>query len=217
MTNVNTMKKIITTSLMIAALFIGCNSSSNQNQSGKDCCKGVYSPKTLLDSAEYLVDKEVKVKAKVTRVCHCGNNITFTDIQDSTSTLYVLAGGDIPKFNQCLLNKNANITGVLRVNKITQIDLDSTIIKLENRLAELSAKSDSTSMKTCENIKAKIENTKIANQEKTDWMASHNQDFYPQYYLESVKFADCCVKKNDPEATASADECEKNGKSECCK
>ena len=209
------MKKIITTSILVAALCIGCNNSTNQQQGGKDCCEGVYSPKTLLESAENLVDKEVKVKANVTRVCHCGSNITFTDMQDSTVTLYVLAGGDIPKFNQCLLGKHANITGFLRVNKITQTDLDSTIIKLENRLAEVSAKSDSASLQMIEKIKSKIEFTKIANQEKTDWMAANNKDFYPEYYLESIKFADCCVKKNDPEATASAEGCGHGGEKKC--
>ena len=34
-------------------------------------------------------------------------------------------------------------------------------------------------------------------------MTSHNSDFYPFYYLKAEKFADCCIKKNDPEAADS--------------
>ncbi|MBR4265260.1 MAG: hypothetical protein IKQ46_04300 [Bacteroidales bacterium] len=127
------MKIIITAMLMMSALFIACNNNTSKQESNgcgmeKDCCKGVYSPKSVLDSAEFLVDKHLKIKANVTRVCHCGSNITFTDLNDTTVTLYVRAGGEIPKFNQCLKEKCANITGYLRVKKYTQADLDSTVI-----------------------------------------------------------------------------------------
>lgn len=167
----------------------------------------------MLDSAEFLVDKQLKIKANVTRVCHCGSNMTFTDMNDTTVTLYVLAGGEIPKFNQCLKDKCANITGYLRVKKYTQQDLDSSIIKLENKLAEVSTKTDSASLKMVENLNIKIKNVKADNDEKTAWMTAHNSDFYPYYYFEAEKFAPCCEKKNDPEAVAETSDCE--GKSKC--
>ena len=213
------MRNFIIAGLIATTILSACSNSGNKTQSSEamDCCKGVYSPKTILDSAEQLLDKQIRLKANVTRVCHCGSNITMTDMQDSTASIYVLAGGDIPKFNQCLKGKHANITGYLRVKKITQTDLDSSIIKLENKLAELAGKTDSTSLKTSETLKQKIENTKTANQEKSDWMKAHNSDFYPNYYFESEKFADCCKKKNDPEAVASADEgCGKHGDGHGC-
>ncbi len=204
------MKKTISAAIM-AAVLISCGGAAKQGQQcaeeTKDCCKGVYSPRTVLDSAEYLLDKQIKIKANVTRVCHCGSNMTFTDMKDTTAQLYVLAGGDIPKFNQCLKGQHANITGSLRVKKYSKSDLDSAVIKLEAKLAEVSAKSDSASLKTAENIKAKIENTKKDNAEKNEWMTAHNSDFYPFYYFEAEKFADCCVKKNDPEAMGSAEDC----------
>lgn len=213
------MKKIITTALMMSALFLACNNSSNQqaNDCGmeKDCCKGVYSPKSVLDSAEFLVDKQLKIKANVTRVCHCGSNITFTDLNDTTVTLYVRAGGEIPKFNQCLKGKSANISGYLRVKKYTQADLDSTVMMLENKLSEFASKSDSASLKMVENIKAKIADTKADNAEKGAWMAAHNSDFYPFYYFEAEKFAPCCVKKNDPEAADSNSDCKNHENSNC--
>ena len=67
----------------------------------------------------------------------------------------------------------------------------------------VSSQSDSASLKTVETLKLKIENTKKDRDEKIEWMTSHNSDFYPFYYFKAEKFADCCVKKNDPEASDS--------------
>lgn len=202
------MKRVFLAGLTAIALLASCGGSTNSNSNSepKDCCKGVYSPKTVLDSAEFLLDKQIRIKANVTRVCHCGSNMTFTDMKDTTAQLYVVAGGEIPKFNQCLKGKHANITGYLRVKKYTKSDLDSTVIKLEARLSELTAKSDSASLKIAENIKNKIVNVKADNEEKIGWMTQHNSDFYPYYYFESEKFADCCKKKNDPNANPDQNE-----------
>lgn len=202
------MKRMFLAGMTAIALLASCGGSTNSNSNSetKDCCKGVYSPKTVLDSAEFLLDKQIRIKANVTRVCHCGSNMTFTDMKDTTAQLYVVAGGEIPKFNQCLKGKHANITGYLRVKKYTKSDLDSTVIKLEARLSELTTKSDSASLKMAENIKTKIVNVKADNEEKIGWMTQHNSDFYPYYYFESEKFADCCKKKNDPNATPDQNE-----------
>lgn len=157
------MKKTIFPALLLAVILVSCGGAAKQHQEcadgQKDCCKGVYSPKTVLDSAEYLLDRQIKIKANVTRVCHCGSNITLTDIKDSTAQLYVLAGGDIPKFNQCLKGQHANITGCLCVKKFTKEDLDNSVSKLEDKLEAVSSQSDSASLKTVETLKLKIENT----------------------------------------------------------
>lgn len=209
------MKKVMVHVFAIAALiFASCSGNSNKNQSNevkKDCCVGVYSPKTVLDSAEALLDKQIKIKANVTHVCHCsGKDMVFTDMKDTTVTLRVLAGGEIAKFNECLVGQHANITGYLRVNKITKADLDSSEAKMIAKIAEMKEKAltDTALAKRCNKLDSKLEGLKSANLEKNQWMEAHQSEYYPDYYFEAEKFADCCKKKNDPESVSKVDSCD---------
>ncbi len=212
------MKKQMIQLLTIVAMFaVGCNGNANKGQSSdlkEDCCAGVYSPKTVLDSADALIDKQIRIKANVTHVCHCsGKDMTFTDMKDTTVTLRVQAGGEIDKFNECLVGKHANITGYLRVNKITKADLDSSEAKMIAKCAEMKekARSDSSLLKKCCKLESKLESMKSANLEKIQWMEEHQSDFYPDYYFEAEKFADCCKKKNNPDASINGETCKDSG------
>jgi len=203
-------KSIITISIVAAVFAAACsgNSGKSASQEKKDCCVGVYSPKTVLDSAQYLLDKQIKIKANVTHVCHCsGKKMYFTDMKDTTVSLRVLAGGEIDKFYPCLVGQKANITGYLRLNKITKEVLDQNEQKYVEAIAEAAemAKTDTAFISKCENLKQGLEKLKASNQEKIQWMADNKAEFVPDYYFEAEKFADCCKKKNDPEAQQSAD------------
>ena len=205
------MKKTIFISIFAATmLFAACvgNSSKATADGKKDCCAGVYSPKTVLDSAKFLLDKQIRIKANVTHVCCSGKKLTFTDMRDTTVMMRVLVGGEIEKFNKCLMGQHANITGYLRMNKITKETLDSNEAKVAEALAEATEKlkTDASLQERCDALKAKLESVKAYKQEQLQWMADNKTDFVPDYYFEAEQFADCCKKKNDPEAMAQAAE-----------
>lgn len=208
------MKKVIIHVCAIAAiLMVGCSGNTNKSQTNeekKDCCAGVYSPKTVLDSANALIDKQIKIKANVTHVCHCsGKDMQFTDMKDTTVTLRVIAGGEIDKFNECLIGQHANITGYLRMNKITKVDLDSSEAKMIAKIAEIKEKAltDTSLLTKCSKLDSKLENLKNENSKKLQWMEEHQAEFFPDYYFEAEKFADCCKKKNDPTAAKTTEDC----------
>lgn len=204
------MKKTFIAIAAVAMMIAACSGNSNKKEK-MSCCAGAYSPKTVLDSAQYLLDKQIKIKANVTHVCHCsGKKMVFTDIEDSTISIRVLAGGEIDKFYPCLVGQKANLTGYLRLNKITKEVLDNNEAKFAAALADATekAKTDTSFLKKCDILKTRLENLKTSNQEKLQWMADNNTDFIPDYYIEAEKFADCCKKKNDPEANSQTAEAE---------
>ena len=204
------MKKVLIQFFAIASIFvIGCNSNADNKQE-KDCCAGVYAPTTVLDSAESLIDKEIRIKANVSRVCHCsGKEMFLTDMKDTTVTLRVQAAGEIDKFNECLIGKHVNITGFLRVNKITKTDMEKKETDMVKKIAETKEKalSDASLQKKCEMLDKKLEHLKTTKAEQLKWMADHNLDFFPDYFFEPQKFADCCKTKNDPDAAQTTESC----------
>lgn len=204
------MKKSFIAIAAVAMMIAACSGNSNKKEK-MSCCAGAYSPKTVLDSAQYLLDKQIKIKAKVSHVCHCsGKKMFFTDIEDSTISIRVLAGGEIDKFYPCLIGQKANLTGYLRLNKITKEVLENNEAKFVAALADATekAKTDTSFLKKCDVLKTRLESLKNSNQKKLQWMADNNTDFIPDYYIEAEKFADCCKKKNDPEANSQDAEAE---------
>lgn len=194
--------------ISLFALTVACQSGTKTahnceegcNDSEKKCCEGAYSVKAILDSAETFVGKEVKLKAEVVHVCCSGKNFKVADVQDSTKILSVKAGGEIERFFKSLVGNHVNITAVLQVNKRTQSMMEQTEMKFSTAIDSLSkiAEPDSVVLKKIENLTKRYEKLKAINQTKISWMVDNGKTYYPEYYMEAVKFADCCKKKNDP-------------------
>jgi len=210
------MKKIIFSYVaVIALLMTACQ--GNENKTGnnetatetcqKDSCKmNKYTPKTILELADSLVDKEICIEGQIAHVCHCsGKKLVLMDENDSTASIKVMAGGAIEKFDTCLVGKKTSLKGILKVNKLTKAEAEEALSKIaetekmEKEIQEKSSEKESHGH--CGGGK------KESFEKKIQWMNDNQKDFYPTYYIEIIKFADgmnCCAVQQAKDSTAKS-------------
>ena len=207
--------------------------SCSQNQTaGKDaaadtvksCCAQALTPAQILAGGESFADSTVTVAGKATHVCHCsGKKFVLVDEQDSTQSIRVLAGGEVDTFSQALVGQHVKLTGVVKVTKTTKEDIEKKIAAIDSMAAAKAAeakdkKTDAKAEKKegcghgekkegghCGGNKADMFKAKAA--EMLKWMEDNQKDYYPGYYIEIVKFADCCKDKNAPADTTAVPDC----------
>ncbi len=207
------MKKIIFSYVAVIALLMtacqGNESKTGNNETvaetcQKDSCKmNKYTPKTILEVADSLADKEICIEGQIAHVCHCsGKKLVLVDENDSTASIKVMAGGEIEKFDTCLVGKKASLKGIFKVNKLTKEEAEEALAKIAEEQKEVKE-----GAKTEEGHGHCGGNKKEAFEKKIQWMNENQKDYYPTYYIEIIKFADgmnCCAAKQAQDSTAKS-------------
>lgn len=200
---------------LVVAIFASCSSNNQPKDGAESCCANAYSPASLTSAADSLVDDTIWIEGTAKHVCCCSKKkLMLADENDTTvAALRVMAGGEIDTFSKALVGQHVKLQGVLRLNKITMEDLQSQLSKFDSLMAaepkaEMEEKGESKKHCSMGGIAQKKKNA----EEKIQWLKDNNKEFIADYYVESVKFADCCKSKN----TAEGAETEQKGETKSC-
>lgn len=215
------MKKSFLVAGFVAAMLCAC-SSNNQTATDnattqESCCGDAYGPVELLAQADSLVDDTVWVKGTANHVCCCSKKkLMLGDETDTTAApLRIMAGGEIDTFSAALVGQHVKLQGVLRLHKITKEDLENQLHMLDSMIAA-APKADEAKEEKAEEKKGchmgGLDAKKQKVTEKLQTLKDSQQEFIADYYVEAVKFADCCKSKN----SATAAPAEGSEKPSCC-
>ena len=139
----------------------------------------------MLKNTEQLLDKDVIFKGWVSHTCVHSGRRCFIKSDDGTVSIRVEASGNINGFNKELTGEHLQITGVLRVNKLSQQYLDDWQAKLE------ASKSPEELEEGGEHCSAELTNI----QEMRNWMKAEGKDYYPIYYVDGTDYEILEVKE----------------------
>ena len=201
------MKKQLLLIGTMAVMLVSCNTQPAVNET-------CYNPTEVVSKADSLIDDTIWVSGTAKHVCCCSKKkLMLGDETDSTAApLRVLAGGEIDTFSKSLVGEHVKIQGILRLNKITKESLESQLATLDSIIAatpkvevkEEKGKNEGEK-KGCNGGGTEKKRQGIA--EKIQWLTDNNKEFIADYYVEAVKFSDCCKQKTETAETAEKKSC----------
>jgi len=151
------------------------------------CTKSKESEKTILvgdfaSKAESLVDKEIKLQGWVGHVCSHSGRKCFLTNEAETAKVRVEAKGEINGFNKELAGSQLLISGVVRVNKLSEVFINEWEAKILSKQKDIEEGGKHCSAELGNFMKMK------------EWMKSNKKDFYPIYYVDGMKYEE--IEKN---------------------
>ncbi len=192
------MKKIFL-AIAVSALCFSCSNSgtkvSEQNDSENvpECCRNkdgeILFPSEVSSKGDLYLEKEIKVRGYVKKVCHrSGKKCQVADNDEAEVTLMVFAGEEIEKFDQELIGKEVQYTGVVKENRITKEMIEESEAKMAEQRESGDEKNENKSC--CSTDTAKNSKEKghghcckkgASIQEMKEWMQANEKDYYPTY------------------------------------
>ena len=174
------MKKLLVIPVLCFAFLCGSQHAACANPisdpADKAVADSVYTLDQLLNVADKMVDKTVKVTGKVTHTCKHSGRRCFIVNKSGDVSMRVEAKGNIGGFNRELIGSEVEITGILKEQRLSKEYVDKKEMEtLEKAKKEDgSAKSCHTELKNIESIKA--------------WMKKHNKDYFATYYIDGQDY-----------------------------
>ena len=178
------MNKLLSTiAVLVTVSLISCQ--SNQLSSETDDCPsiaasdmshkdGVFTPDELILAGAHLVNHPVMVSGTITDVCKYGGKKCTLSGHQSNSFIQVMADGSIEQFTNDMVGTNIQVKGIVRERRVTKEMIAEEELTLKENLHSSSIEKD---MKDhCKTSMADLNEMK-------SWMAQHQSDFYPIYYV----------------------------------
>jgi cytochrome c-type biogenesis protein CcmE len=156
--------------LVVSFAIVSCNSNKNNNKSD------VFTVPSLLEKAEGLVDKEVKITGLVDHVCsHSGRRCFLVD-SVADKSIKIEAAGDIESFDKALIGSNLVVTGILKEEQLKATEIDEWETNLVEEYGDIENGGEKCS-------------TEMANiTSMREWMKEHNKDYYAIYYIDGLSY-----------------------------
>ncbi len=177
------MKKILLVAVAVLSL-VACNNkkTSPSESPASDSLAiitdaPVYELDSLLNVADQLVDKTVKVDGYVTHTCKHSGKRCFIVGDSQKASMRVEAKGNIGGFNRELVGSKLQIVGVIKERRLTQEYIDQS----EKEVNERKLEKEDGSAESCQ---AELNN--IA--EMKAWMKANNKDYYAIYYMDGQDY-----------------------------
>ena len=173
------MKKLV--GLFIAALVLtscGHNKGSKSTAERKKTEFVVQDVAEMLKECEQKVDSVVLFKGWVSHTCKHSGRRCFIKSEDGSVSIRVEATGKIKGFNKELTGEQMQVSGILKVNKLSEQYLDDWQAKVE---ATQTGEDIEDGGEQCS---AELNNI----QEMRDWMKEKGKDYYPIYYVNGVDY-----------------------------
>ena len=173
------MKKLVGL-FLTAVLLASCGQNSNKKAAteSEKAEVSVRDVAEMLKDCEQLLDKEVIFKGWVSHTCKHSGRRCFLKSEDGSVSVRVEATGKIKGFNKELTGENMTVTGILKVNKLSEQYLDDWQAKVEATSAEEDVEEGG------EHCSAELNNI----QEMRDWMKENGKDYYPIYYVNGTDY-----------------------------
>nr|WP_321405323.1 hypothetical protein [uncultured Carboxylicivirga sp.] len=166
------MKNLSILTLMCIIALSACNSTSQKNSSEQ--ADDIILVDNLLDSADQLVEKQIKLKGHVTHTCKHSGKRAFLVGNDENFTVRVEAGGEINGFDQNLIGNTLVVSGTLKERRLTKEYIDQWENELKDKAEDGSAESCSTELSNINDMR--------------DWMKKHGKDHYSIYFVEGTSY-----------------------------
>ena len=171
----NIKHRIMKNLAFLAILFViaatSCNTTSKKSDNQKET--EIVLVDNLLDKADGLVDKNIKLKGHVTHTCKHSGKRAFLVGNDESFTVRVEAGGEITGFDQNLVG-NTVVSGILKERRLTKEYIDQWEEELQHKAEDGSAESCSTEMNNINDMRT--------------WMKEHGKDHYSVYYIDGISY-----------------------------
>ena len=196
--NKKTMKKIFL-AIAVSALFFSCSNSGTKvseqgdSENVPECCRNkageILFPSEVSSKGDLYLEKEIKVRGYVKKVCHCsGKKCQVADNDEAEVSLMVFAGEEIGKFDQELVGKMVQYTGVVKENRITKEMIAESEAKMAEQTESVDQKpekksccSTDTSEKSKSEEQGHCRKKGPSIQEMKEWMQANEKDYYPTY------------------------------------
>ncbi|MCU4166392.1 hypothetical protein [Carboxylicivirga caseinilyticus] len=166
------MKNLSILTLICIVSLSACNSTSQKNSSEK--ADDIILVDNLLDKADQLVEKQIKLKGHVTHTCKHSGKRAFLVGNDESFTVRIEAGGEINGFDQNLIGNTLVVSGTLKERRLTKEYIDQWENELKDKAEDGSAESCSTELSNINDMR--------------DWMKKHNKDHYSIYFVEGTNY-----------------------------
>lgn len=192
------MKKIFL-AIAVSALFFSCSNSGTKvseqgdSENVPECCRNkageILFPSEVSSKGDLYLDKEIKVRGYVKKVCHrSGKKCQVADNDEAEVALAVFAGEEIEKFDQELIGKVVQYTGVVKENRITKEMIEESeaeMAKQSESSEQKTEKKSCCSTDTSDNTQKKGQGHCCKKgpsiQEMKEWMQANEKDYYPTY------------------------------------
>lgn len=166
------MKKGILLMLVSAFCLQACNQKAKQTEEKEN---KVIVLDQLLEQAETLVDKSIKIKGHVTHTCKHSGKRAFLIGDNEKYTIRIEAGGKISGFDKSLTGHTLIVSGTLKERRLTKEYIDQWEEELKHKAEEDgSAESCATEMNNINDMRT--------------WMKDNNKDHYSIYYMEGNEY-----------------------------
>lgn len=168
------MKNFLLLAFTASLLLTACNVKTNKSADESVEADKVIVIDNLLNEAEGLVDKTIKIKGHVTHTCKHSGKRAFLVGDDEKFTVRVEAGGKITGFDQSLMGNTLIVTGTLKERKLTKEYIDQWEEELKHKAEDGSAEACATEMNNINDMRA--------------WMKEHGKDHYSIYFVEGSEY-----------------------------
>jgi len=168
------MKNYTIMAFIAGLLLTACNVKTNKSAENSTEAEKVIVYDNLLNEAEGVVDKTVKIKGHVTHTCKHSGKRAFLVGDNEKFTVRVEAGGKIEGFDKSLEGNTLIVTGTLKERRLTKEYIDQWEEELKHKAEDGSAESCKTEMNNINDMRA--------------WMKENGKDHYSIYFVEGSEY-----------------------------
>lgn len=165
--------------ILCTTILTSCSQNKNAETTHKNAEEKQVSELTeILANSDNLLNQEVCFKGWVSHTCKHSGRRCFIKSADGSVSIRVEAGGKINGFNKELTGENMEITGILKLNKLSQQYLEDWQAKVEAKNSSVDIENGG------EQCSAELNNI----QQMRAWMKKNKKDFYPIYYVNGTDY-----------------------------